>query len=106
MNHLLADLEARTHVAFPEISIERIRTRAPERVDAFDIRQGDRLITVLWTTDDGICVTEIDDESVFDDAPGYVLRSVDEALQVLGFLLGRSELSDVDGVDAPPRKAA
>lgn len=106
MNHLLADLEARTRAAFPEVSIQHIRMRAPDRVDAFDLRQGDRLITVLWTTADGICITEIDEDSAFDDAPDYALRSADEALQVLGFLLGNSVLNDVDGVDAPPRKAA
>jgi hypothetical protein len=80
--------------------------KVPERTDVLDLRKGDRLITVLWTEDDGLCVTEVNDDSVFDDEPGYVVHSVDEALQILVFLLGAGVATDLHGVDDPARKAA
>jgi len=106
MNNPLADLEERTRAAFPAVSVEHHPTRAPERFGIIDIRQGDRLIAVMWTPDDGICITEVDDDGVFDDTPDFVVRPVDEALQVLTFLLGAADLNDVDGIDGPARKAA
>jgi hypothetical protein len=106
MKNPLADLEDRTRVALPGVSITRARLTAPERVDALDVRRGDRLITVLWTVDEGLCVTEVHDDSVFDDRPDYVVSSVDEALQSLLFLLGPEVLYDTDGIDDPARKAA
>jgi hypothetical protein len=106
MNNPLADLEHRTRVAFPGVFIERARMTAPERVDAFDVRQGDRLIAVLWAVDDGFSITEVNDDSVLDDSPDFVVGSVDEALQSLMFLLGAVELRDTDGADAPARQAA
>jgi hypothetical protein len=110
MNNPLSDLEERTRVALPEVTVERRRTRAPERVGFLDIRRVDRLIdrliVVMWTAEDGLCIAEVDDASVFGDVPDYVVGTVDEALQILMFLLGATDLKDVDGIDAPARQAA
>lgn len=106
MNNPLSDLEERTRVALPEVIVERRRTRAPERVGFLDIRRADRLIVVMWTAEDGLCIAEVDDDSVFGDVPDYVVGTVDEALQILTFLLGATDLKDVDGIDAPARQAA
>ena len=88
MKSPLADLELRMRATLPGVSIERARMAAPERVDAFDVRHGDRMIAVLWTAADGFCIAEVNDDSVLDDIPDFVVRSVDEALQSLVFLLG------------------
>lgn len=106
MKNPLADLEHRTLAALPGVSIKRARMAAPERVDAFDVCRGDRMIAVLWTAADGFCIADINDDSVLDDSPDFVVASVEDALQSLRFLLGDAELRDMDGVDAPARRAA
>jgi hypothetical protein len=106
MKNPLADLEHRTLAALPGVSIKRARMAAPERVDAFDVRRGDRMVAVLWTVADGFCIADVNDDSVLDDSPDFVVRSVDEALQSLMFLLDTAELRDMDGADAPARWAA
>src|SRR5678815_1168558 len=106
MKNPLPDLEQRARVALPDVAIEHLPLKEPGCSDAIDLRKDDRLITVLWTVSDGICVTEVNEDSVFDDEPGYVLHSVEDALQVLTFLLGAAMGTDLDGVDDSARKAA
>jgi hypothetical protein len=105
MSNPLSDLEERTRVAFPDVSIDSAPMRAPEQVGFLDIRRARRLIVVMWTADDGFCISEVDDDSVYGDEPDFVVGSVDEALQILTFLLDATDLKDVDGVDEPARKA-
>jgi len=106
MTSPISDLERQVRATFPDVAVQRLRMKVAERADAIDLRKGDRLITVLWTDREGLSVTEIDDDGVFDDEVGYVVRSVDEALQVLAFLLGAAVATDLHGVDDPARKAA
>lgn len=106
MKNPLPDLEHRARVALPDVAVEHLPMTAPERTDALDLRKGDRLITVLWTVADGICITEVSDDSVLDDEPSYVVHSVEDALQIVIFLLGAGMATDLHGVDDPARKAA
>jgi hypothetical protein len=106
MKNPLSDLEHRARVALPDVAVEHLRMKAPERTDALDLRKGDQLINVLWTVADGICITEVSDDSVLDDEPSYVVHSVDDALQIVVFLLGAGMATDLHGVDDPAREAA
>jgi hypothetical protein len=103
MTNPLADLEARMRIVFPKAFIEHPSMKYPERVDMLDIRSADRLIAMMWTPADGICITEVDDNSVFDSAPDFVVNTADEALQVLKFLMSAGTLHDADNFDLPPR---
>lgn len=75
MKNPLHDLEQRARVALSDV-VEHLRMKAPDHADALDLREGGRLINVLWTLADGICITEVTDDSVLDDEPGYVVHSV------------------------------
>ncbi len=87
MRSPLAVLEHRVLAALPGVSIRRARMAAPGRVDALDVRRGDRMVAVLWTAADGFCIADVNDDSVLGDGPDFVVRSVDQALQHLMTLL-------------------
>jgi hypothetical protein len=106
MNSSFDELERGVRIALPDVRIERARMSVAALADAIDIRRDGRLVNVLWTLDDGFCVTEVRDTTAFDDTPEFVVASVEEVLQVLTFLFGVAELRDVDGIDDPARIAA
>ncbi len=98
MNSPLVDLERRMRVALPNAIILRQQFAAADRIAAFEVRQGERLITVMWTPADGLCITEVRDDSGFDDTPDYSSVSEPEALELVQFLLGSG--SELRGMSA------
>src|ERR1700760_4010353 len=96
MTSPIAELERRIRSAISDASIEHISMQAPDRADALEVRQRGRLISILWTPTDALCITEVSDDSVFDDTPDYAGVSVYEALQLVEFLLSNVAFKDVD----------
>jgi hypothetical protein len=111
-----SDFAYRVHDALSDLSMdclgECLRMTEPEHADVLELRKDDRLITVLWTIADGIHIIEASDDGddgddgVLDDEPGYIVDSVEDALQILMFLLGAAVATDLHGIDNPAREVA
>src|ERR1700760_2277485 len=110
MTSPLAELERLIPSTMPDVRVEHIPMKDPAQADALDVRHRDRLITILWTATDGICITEVSDDSAFDDIPDYAGVSVGEAVQLVEFLLATVQFKDVSsdgsGAATPARVAA